>query len=330
MHRFVRDRQPGQVMDRGLWAWSRHPNYFGELGFWFGLALFGVAASPGDWWWVFVGARGDARDVPGREHPDDGGAQPRAPAGYQDGHRPGAALRAAPAARRAARDDRASSSRGSATAGCSPRSTSRTRRRRRHLRQAGARVSGQELGMRLARPDGLGAGLRPCRSGSVGWTRSRRSGPPSTASGRSARTRSATPCRAALSRHRASARSLTSTASTAPPARPGPGRPRSGRSRSRDRRSAAPAGRHRRLAEQDRGAEVEAVSGEHAVGRQQLHLPAEQPGGDGSPSLGPARLVAEVVLAHGPSISRAAPAVRAARHPVSQLVVGGVAAPLPG
>jgi steroid 5-alpha reductase family enzyme len=56
MHRFVRDRQPGQVMDRGLWGWSRHPNYFGEFSFWFSLALFGVAASPSDAWWIFAGA----------------------------------------------------------------------------------------------------------------------------------------------------------------------------------------------------------------------------------------------------------------------------------
>lgn len=56
MRRFIRDRPPGGVMDRGLWAWSRHPNYFGEIGFWVSLALFGVAASPGDWWWLPVGA----------------------------------------------------------------------------------------------------------------------------------------------------------------------------------------------------------------------------------------------------------------------------------
>jgi steroid 5-alpha reductase family enzyme len=55
MHRFVRDRQSGQVMERGLWSWSRHPNYFGEVSFWFSLALFGVAASPEDAWWLFVG-----------------------------------------------------------------------------------------------------------------------------------------------------------------------------------------------------------------------------------------------------------------------------------
>ena len=55
MHRFVRAREPGQVMDRGLWAWSRHPNYFGELTFWFACALFGLAASPADGWWLFLG-----------------------------------------------------------------------------------------------------------------------------------------------------------------------------------------------------------------------------------------------------------------------------------
>ncbi|WP_207838559.1 DUF1295 domain-containing protein [Williamsia soli] len=56
MHRFIRDRSPGQVMDQGLWSWSRHPNYFGEFGFWLSLALFGVAAAPADAWWLFAGA----------------------------------------------------------------------------------------------------------------------------------------------------------------------------------------------------------------------------------------------------------------------------------
>lgn len=55
MHRFVRQRRTGQVMDRGLWGWSRHPNYLGEIAFWVSLALFGVAASPADAWWLFVG-----------------------------------------------------------------------------------------------------------------------------------------------------------------------------------------------------------------------------------------------------------------------------------
>ncbi|MGW5524145.1 DUF1295 domain-containing protein [Gordonia sp. NPDC003950] len=53
---FTADAEPGAVMDRGVWSWSRHPNYFGEFGFWFSLALFGIAAVPGDAWWMFVGA----------------------------------------------------------------------------------------------------------------------------------------------------------------------------------------------------------------------------------------------------------------------------------
>jgi steroid 5-alpha reductase family enzyme len=55
MHRFVRSRREAEVMDRGLWSWSRHPNYFGEFGFWFALALFGIAAAPADAWWLVIG-----------------------------------------------------------------------------------------------------------------------------------------------------------------------------------------------------------------------------------------------------------------------------------
>jgi steroid 5-alpha reductase family enzyme len=40
-----------KVMDRGLWRWSRHPNYFGEAVLWWGFFLIGFAAS-GAWWLV--------------------------------------------------------------------------------------------------------------------------------------------------------------------------------------------------------------------------------------------------------------------------------------
>jgi steroid 5-alpha reductase family enzyme len=52
---FVRTSKPGDMMERGLWRFSRHPNYFGEVSFWWGLWLFGVAARPGDWWWTLAG-----------------------------------------------------------------------------------------------------------------------------------------------------------------------------------------------------------------------------------------------------------------------------------
>ncbi|WP_030137302.1 DUF1295 domain-containing protein [Mycolicibacterium neoaurum] len=56
MHRFVAEQQRGQAMDRGVWSWSRHPNYFGEFSFWVALALFGIAAAPSYWWLSSLGA----------------------------------------------------------------------------------------------------------------------------------------------------------------------------------------------------------------------------------------------------------------------------------
>ena len=41
----------GQVMDRGLWSFSRHPNYFGEFCTWWGFFL--IAADAGGAWTVF-------------------------------------------------------------------------------------------------------------------------------------------------------------------------------------------------------------------------------------------------------------------------------------
>ena len=37
----------GGVMDRGLWAWTRHPNYFGDAAVWWGLWLVSAEAWPG-------------------------------------------------------------------------------------------------------------------------------------------------------------------------------------------------------------------------------------------------------------------------------------------
>ena len=55
LRRFVRARrEPGEVLATGVWAVSRHPNYLGEILFWGGLFLSGVAAAPG-WAWSVVG-----------------------------------------------------------------------------------------------------------------------------------------------------------------------------------------------------------------------------------------------------------------------------------
>lgn len=39
----------GRVMDRGLWAWTRHPNYFGEALLWWGVGLVALATSGSAW-----------------------------------------------------------------------------------------------------------------------------------------------------------------------------------------------------------------------------------------------------------------------------------------
>jgi steroid 5-alpha reductase family enzyme len=37
------------VLDRGLWAWTRHPNYFGDALFWIGIWVAGGLAAEGTW-----------------------------------------------------------------------------------------------------------------------------------------------------------------------------------------------------------------------------------------------------------------------------------------
>lgn len=40
----------GRVLDRGLWRYTRHPNYFGDFCVWWGLFL--IAAAAGAWWTI--------------------------------------------------------------------------------------------------------------------------------------------------------------------------------------------------------------------------------------------------------------------------------------
>lgn len=43
----------GRFIDSGVWAWSRHPNYFGEILVWVGVAIVALPAAVG-WQWVTV------------------------------------------------------------------------------------------------------------------------------------------------------------------------------------------------------------------------------------------------------------------------------------
>ena len=55
LRRFNRVKQPGDVLDRGLWSRCRHPNYLGEMFWWWSLFVFALAADP-ETWPVVIGA----------------------------------------------------------------------------------------------------------------------------------------------------------------------------------------------------------------------------------------------------------------------------------
>ena len=44
-------RNKGRFIDSGLWSWSRHPNYFGEIVLWIGVAIIAAPVLRG-WQWV--------------------------------------------------------------------------------------------------------------------------------------------------------------------------------------------------------------------------------------------------------------------------------------
>jgi steroid 5-alpha reductase family enzyme len=53
LRRFKADPEnEGEVMDRGLWRYTRHPNYFGDATLWWGLGVMALATGA---WWSVVG-----------------------------------------------------------------------------------------------------------------------------------------------------------------------------------------------------------------------------------------------------------------------------------
>ena len=56
MKAFVKIRKDrSEVLNRGVWKYSRHPNYLGEISIWFGVALT-LILSHFNYWYFFVGA----------------------------------------------------------------------------------------------------------------------------------------------------------------------------------------------------------------------------------------------------------------------------------
>ena len=48
-------KRTGRSCDVGLWAYSRHPNYLGEILFWVAQYIFALGADAKAYWWTFVG-----------------------------------------------------------------------------------------------------------------------------------------------------------------------------------------------------------------------------------------------------------------------------------
>jgi len=47
---------PGKFLQGGVWSYSRHPNYFGEVMFWVGLFCFSLGLSSSEFGWTGIGA----------------------------------------------------------------------------------------------------------------------------------------------------------------------------------------------------------------------------------------------------------------------------------
>lgn len=54
MHKFLKTRKNNELINVGLWKRSRHPNYFGEILFWWGIYLIMLSLNS-DMWILFLG-----------------------------------------------------------------------------------------------------------------------------------------------------------------------------------------------------------------------------------------------------------------------------------
>jgi len=45
----------GKLMESGVWRYTRHPNYFGEITQWWGVYVIAYVAAPGLWWLSLIG-----------------------------------------------------------------------------------------------------------------------------------------------------------------------------------------------------------------------------------------------------------------------------------
>lgn len=53
---FLKTKSEGQILKTGLWRNSRHPNYFGEICFWWGIGLAGFLTNAIEFYVIFSGA----------------------------------------------------------------------------------------------------------------------------------------------------------------------------------------------------------------------------------------------------------------------------------
>ncbi|TXT62144.1 MAG: conserved membrane protein of unknown function [Promethearchaeota archaeon] len=55
LKKFIEERESHKkIMKEGIWKYSRHPNYFGEILFWWGLYSFALASNL-NFWWTIIG-----------------------------------------------------------------------------------------------------------------------------------------------------------------------------------------------------------------------------------------------------------------------------------